>query len=322
MKILLTGAAGFIGTHVRKILVEHGHEVFTIDCFESRVHGAAPDKSGMDFTYPCCYITPEELNDVVPEVVVHLAAQVGVADSMTDPNRYVTGNVADTTMFLERLAKMKRPPRKIIVASSMSVYGDPHTSDPIGEEWPTTPASVYGLTKYDQERLVLMLAPLMGATPVALRFFNVYGPGQALTNPYTGVLANFANNIFAGKPPIVYEDGLQTRDFIYVEDVAYAVVGAVEQDMEGVYNVCTGHAETILGVAETMCRALNHSTVPHLPGETRPGDVRHCIGRNLKLRLALPRWEPMPFASGMALYAQHLLASTQAPADHTAPLAT
>ena len=321
MKILLTGH-GFIGTHVTRLLRERDHEVYTIDNFEPRVHGSSPDKSIVDFAYPCCYITPEELNDVAPEVVVHLAAQVGVADSMTDPNRYVAGNVGDTGLFLERLKRMKRPPGKIIVASSMSVYGDPHTSEPIGEEWPTTPASVYGLTKYDQERLVLMLAPLMNATPVALRFFNVYGPGQALTNPYTGVLANFANNIFAGKPPIVYEDGLQTRDFIYVEDVAYAVVGAVEQDMEGVYNVCTGHPQTILGVAETMCRALDPSVSPHLPGETRPGDVRHCIGRNLKLRLALPRWEPLAFASGMALYAQHLRASVRAPEGRKGRLAT
>ena len=315
MKILLTGSHGFIGTHVTRILSEHGHEVFTVDCFERRVHGANPDRSSVDFAYPCAWITPMELDGISPEAVIHLAAQVGVADSMTDPNRYVRGNVADTAMFLERLAKMKRPPRKIIVASSMSVYGDPHMSEPIGEEWPTTPASVYGLTKYDQERLVLMLAPLMGATPVALRFFNVYGPGQALSNPYTGVLANFANNIFDGRAPIVYEDGLQTRDFIYVEDVACAVVGAVEQDMEGVYNVCTGHAETILGVAETMCQALDPAISPHLPGETRAGDVRHCIGRNLRLRLALPRWEPLAFATGMALYAQHLLASARAPED-------
>ena len=286
MKILLTGH-GFIGTHVTRLLRERDHEVYTIDNFEPRVHGSSPDKSIVDFAYPCCYITPEELNDVAPEVVVHLAAQVGVADSMTDPNRYVAGNVGDTGLG------------KTFAALEWGRVVVEHLNRP-----------------------VLMLAPLMGATPVALRFFNVYGPGQALTNPYTGVLANFANNIFAGKPPIVYEDGLQTRDFIYVEDVAYAVVGAVEQDMEGVYNVCTGHPQTILGVAETMCRALDPSVSPHLPGETRPGDVRHCIGRNLKLRLALPRWEPLPFASGMALYAWHLLASTQAPEGRKGRLAT
>ena len=309
MKILLLGSHGFIGTHVRKMLVARGHEVRCIDRFERRVHGPTPTIPEGVRKASYAFLVPEDLEGV--EVIVHLAAQVGVADSMTDPLRYVIDNTSETAVMMQRIAEFGKDVRKIVVASSMSIYGDPETSTPIGEEWPARPASVYGLTKYDQEALVMLLAPLAGITPVALRFFNVYGPGQALTNPYTGVLANFANNILRGDPPIVYEDGLQTRDFIFVEDVAAAVVGAVEEDLSGVYNVSTGDASTILSVAQQMCHALGYLGEPYLPGTLRPGDIRHCIGRNLKLRLALPWWEPRSFAQGMDLYAQHLLASAQ-----------
>lgn len=307
MKILVSGAAGFIGRHVLRHLADH--EVLKVDSFEPRVHGAHPDTSGF-LNRSCGFLFPEEIHDV--DVVIHLAAQVGVADSMTNPLRYIHDNVVETALMLEHLEEYAAP-KRIVVASSMSVYGDPLTPEPIGEEWFTAPASVYGLTKLDQERLVMMLAPLMGATPIALRFFNVYGPGQALHNPYTGVLANFANNLLRGDAPIVYEDGLQTRDFIYVEDVAQAVVAAaLHPGMEGVYNVCTGHAQSILGVAQAMCEVLAGGMIePDVTYEVRPGDIRHCVGRNLKLRLALPSWEPRPFAEGLDLYASHLLASTQ-----------
>ena len=310
MKILLTGSHGFIGTHVRRLLAETPHEVLCFDCLEPRVHGDWAHHEDL-VRRRISFVFPEEVADV--DVVIHLAAQVGVADSMTDPARYLHGNTMETHSFYWQLARYTKRLKRIVVASSMSVYGDPKTAEPIGEGWPTTPASIYGLTKFDQEILTMTLAPLMGATPVALRFFNVFGPGQALTNPYTGVLANFANAILRGEAPTVYEDGLQTRDFIYVEDVARVVVDAISAPMEGVYNVCTGVPQTILGVAECLCEALNSDVDIHMPGTARPGDIRHCVGRNVRLRNALPLWQPRRFALGLASYAEHLLASAQAP---------
>lgn len=305
MKIMITGSHGFVGTHVRRILADTPHEVVCFDCLEPRVHG---DWAHYDDVVrrDISFVFPEEVADV--DVVIHLAAQVGVADSMTDPARYIFGNTVATNSFYWQLSRYAKRLRRIVVASSMSVYGDPKTSEPIGEAWPTTPASVYGLTKFDQEILTMTLAPMMGVEAVALRFFNVYGPGQALTNPYTGVLANFANAILKGEAPTVYEDGLQTRDFIYVEDVARVVAAAIDAPMEGVYNVCTGAPQTILGVAEAMCELLDASVTPHVTHTARPGDIRHCVGRNVRLRNALPLWQPRRFPVGLATYAEHLLA--------------
>ena len=306
MKIMLTGGAGFIGTHVRRIIeTETSHEVVVFDSLEPRVHGDWADRDDI-VRRDISFVFPEEVEDV--DVVIHLAAQVGVADSMTDPARYLRDNTMATQSFYWQLGRYAKCLRRIVVASSMSVYGDPKTSEPIGEAWSTTPASIYGLTKFDQEILTMTLAPMMGTTPIALRFFNVFGPGQALTNPYTGVLANFANAILKGEAPVVYEDGLQTRDFIFVEDVARAVVDAISAPMEGVYNVCTGAPQTILGVAEAMCALLNPNVTPHVTHTRRDGDIRHCVGRNVRLRNALPLWQPRSFSVGLATYAEHLLA--------------
>ena len=301
MKILITGGAGFIGTHVRKRLSEH--DISIIDAYEERVHGF---DAARDARY-CAAVTLDDLHDV--EVIIHLAAQVGVADSMTDPLRYVTDNTWDTAAFLDKLRRSGVRPRRLIVASSMSVYGDPRTSSPITEDHPIRPASVYGLTKFDQEQLCLMYGEMLGISTAALRFFNVYGPGQALTNPYTGVLAIFANAFLNGETPTVYEDGLQTRDFIYVEDIAEAVARMALNEASGIFNVCTGLRQTVLGASHALSEnLLGTLKLPRVTHTSRPGDIRHCVGSNARLREALPGWEPRTFEEGIALYTEALKA--------------
>jgi len=303
--ILVTGAAGFIGQHVVGLFREAGHAVVPVDNFEPRVHGTDADG--------CTRIHAGDIPYHMlrsADIVVHLAAQVGVADSMTDPIRYVYQNTLETTELLQDLQHQclhTRPLHKLIVASSMSVYGDPRTTKPIAETQPIAPASVYGLTKYDQERLCLLWGRTTGVPVVALRFFNVYGPGQALTNPYTGVLANFAHWLLRGESPTVYEDGQQTRDFVYVEDVADAVVrAAFTPTCEGVYNICTGTPTTIEQIAVQLAAALGTAIPPFITNTVRPGDIRHCVGSNQKFRRTCPDWAPRAFEDGIEEYATWL----------------
>lgn len=304
LTILVLGSEGFIGSHVRKRLLAAGHRVVGVDSLEPRVHQNG--KRAATGTIVCDYAeTPDEVL-AQADVAIHLAAQVGVADSMADPARYLGQNTLGTARFLERLGRQARRFQRLVVASSMSIYGEGTGSDtvPVTEESPVRPASVYGLTKYDQERLCLMFGATAGISAVALRFFNVYGPGQALTNPYTGVIANFANWLLRDEAPLVYEDGLQTRDFIHVDDVADAVVRCALSPVlsHHVYNVCTGVPTTILTVAEQLAAALQKPVGPHVTGETRPGDIRHCVGDNQRLKAEFPHWSPRGFADGIREY--------------------
>lgn len=300
MRILLTGALGFIATHVRKILDAEQHVLVCIDSVDTRVH-----KDGLPKELPeACWFVDYGKMDVLPDVdvVIHLAAQVSVADSMKDPLRYVEQNTMGTARFLERLNP--ETTKRLVVASSMSVYGEGGQN--ITEDAPVKPASVYGLTKYDQEQLCLLWGERMGIPVTALRFWNVYGPGQSLSNPYTGVLANFASALMRNESPTIYEDGLQTRDFVYVEDVARAVTTCATgyKPVPGIYNVCTGAATSILQAERVLAKALGKEHVtPTITGTVRPGDIRHCTGNPGKLEQACG-WRAMaPFTTGIQQYA-------------------
>lgn len=312
MRVLLTGAAGFVGSHVLDRLLAANHEVLGVDILEPRVHpdGVKPSwwPDGVELRVrPVGNVEYTDLAEA--ECVVHLAAQVGVADSMTDPTRYVNHNTLQTVGLLRDLehAMGRGNLKRLIVASSMSVYGaGGHLVD---ETAPCVPASVYGLTKYDQERLCLMWGAQHRVETVALRFFNVYGPRQALTNPYTGVLANFAQALLAGKAPIVYEDGGQTRDFIYVQDVADAVirVATMGGPVFGAYNVCTGWPTSILTAARSLGLALGRPDIePRITGTKREGDIRDCTGNPDKLRRDTGWGARWSFASGIESYAAWL----------------
>jgi dTDP-L-rhamnose 4-epimerase len=313
MKILLTGSKGFIGSHVLARLKDH--KVDEIDSMEYQVHGWTgsykKDRAG-------------EAVFGTRDIVIHLAALVGVGQSMYEPARYVECNSLDSARFLENLTKNK--PKRLVVASSMSVYGEGAIPDAVGQwdksrtanisKWNgsigtnefTRPQieSVYALTKYDQEQLCLIWGKANGVEVVALRFFNTWGPNQALNNPYTGVLTIFANRLLNGKAPIIFEDGQQTRDFVHVDDVANAVVHAATNDIpSGVYNVGTGIARTIESVALDLAEAMGSDIKPEITGKMRAGDIRHCYADIDKIRAT--GWAPAKdWKAGLLEYVQWL----------------
>jgi dTDP-L-rhamnose 4-epimerase len=235
------------------------------------------------------------------DAVVHLAARVGVGQSMYEMAEYTSANSVGTAVLLEALAE--KPVRKLVVASSMSIYGeglyrggDPgertreqlerHEWDFQGLEPLPTPetkrpalSSIYALTKYDQERACLVAGAAYGIPTVALRLFNVYGPGQALSNPYTGVLAIFAARLLNDRAPRIFEDGEQRRDFVSVHDIARAFALALERDgADGLaVNVGSGESITVNALAELLARTLGKDVAPEVTGEFRVGDIRHCF---------------------------------------------
>jgi dTDP-L-rhamnose 4-epimerase len=303
MNILVTGGAGFIARHVIPRLLVQGHSVTVVDSLDRRVHPHGPPvlPDAIRLLVMPADRTPDSVLDQT-QVIIHLAAQVSVADSASDPNRYVAQNSLGTSQLLARLPDTIQ---RVIVASSMSVYGE--GGQLVQETAPVCPASVYGLTKYDQERLCLLWSAQTGINAVALRLFNVYGPEQALTNPYTGVLANFAQKLLKGEAPIIFENGLQSRDFIYVSDVADALVRAAcgEPLPSSVYNVCTGIATTVKDAELQLGQALHTRIAPTLTGVPRVGDIRHCTGDPNKLN-AFGWRAKVTFAEGLRAYAEWL----------------
>jgi dTDP-L-rhamnose 4-epimerase len=316
-RILITGGAGFIGSHLADELLHSGHVVKVFDLLCSQVHGAEKQSPG--------YLNPDVelvLGDVRDrdavdralqgiDAVYHFAAAVGVGQSMYEVEHYASINDIGTAVLLEAL--IKRPVERLIVASSMSVYGeglyrsrrgaihcaversptqlrsarwDPVDDDdaalePIPTPESKTPAlsSVYALSKYVQERMCLMIGRAYNIPTVALRFFNVYGPRQALSNPYTGVLAIFASRLLNGKAPLIFEDGEQQRDFVNVRDVVQACRLSLDAaaPSDRVFNIGSGQAFTISELAERMADALGKNLEPEITGKYRVGDIRHCF---------------------------------------------
>jgi dTDP-L-rhamnose 4-epimerase len=268
------------------------------------------------------------------DAVVHLAARVGVGQSMYEMAEYTSANSLGTAVLLEALAE--RPVRKLVVASSMSIYGEGlyRGGDP-GErtrqqlerrEWdfpgfepmptpetkPPALSSIYALTKYDQERACLVAGAAYGIPTVALRLFNVYGPGQALSNPYTGVLAIFAARLLNGRAPRVFEDGGQRRDFVSVRDVARAFALALERDgADGLaVNVGSGESITVNVLAELLARTLGTDIAPEVTGEFRVGDIRHCFADVSLARETLGFEPQVSLADGIAELAEWLAGQT------------
>src|SRR3712207_587248 len=271
--------------------------------------------------------------------VVHLAAEVGVGQSMYAVDRYVSVNDHGTAVLFQQL--IERPVKRVVVASSMSIYGEglyrtaegalvedavrrPRTGpgapwDPLDDqgrplkpvptpEWKRPAlASVYAITKHVQERLTLTLALAYGMEGVALRLWNVYGPGQALSNPYTGVLAIFASRIHNGQAPMVFEDGEQRRDFVHVEDVARAFLLALDhpQAPGEVYNIASGEDRSVREVAALLAEAMGRPGLsPEITGKARAGDIRHCVADLAKAREGLGLPPPRDFGLGLAELAE------------------
>ena len=318
-RVLITGGAGFIGSHLADHLLELGHHVRVLDNLTPQVHAGppphlAPEVELHEGDVRDPYALANALDGV--DWVCHLAAQVGVGQSMYEMVRYTDVNNVGTAVLLEALAK--KPPERLVVASSMSIYGEGlyeggpprrRTLEPLtARRWeseneegqplkplPTpetkTPEleSVYALSKFDQEQLCLMVGRAYRFPVTALRLFNVYGSRQALSNPYTGVMAIFASRLLNGNPPILFEDGLQKRDFVHANDVARALgLAFTRKEAAGeIINVGSGKAYAIGELAVEIGNILGCPIAPEITGRYRIGDVRHCFADIGKARRLL-----------------------------------
>ena len=317
MRTLVTGGAGFIGSHLVGRLLEEGDDVVVLDSLEEQVHGAAPPSLPADVELLVGDVGDAALSDKAlsrVDRVVHLAAVVGVGQSMYEIDRYIRMNTMATATFLERVIPRRDALSRLVVASSMSIYGEgeyvceehgrvvvaPRPEEqlaarqwecrcpscgrelqpvPTSEAKPLIPTSVYAVSKRDHEELCLVVGAAYGVPTVALRFFNVYGPGQSLSNPYTGVAAIFASRLLNGKAPVIFEDGLQSRDFVHVSDIVEGIVLALEAPAaDGArINLGTGRPSTVDDVAAALARGLGVEVEPTRPGQYRAGDIRHCV---------------------------------------------
>ena len=339
MRILVTGGAGFIGSHLVDALLEAGHAVRVLDNFDPQVHeGRRPDYLNPRAEYLEGDVRNRDkvgaaLKEI--EVVFHQAAAVGVGQSMYEIEKYVSANVLGTGTLLDVIVNDRVRLKKLIVASSMSIYGEGQYAcracgpvapplrpvpqlqardwemrcprcrehvepQPTAEVKPLLPTSVYAISKRDQEELCLCVGRSYGIPTVALRYFNVYGPRQALSNPYTGVCAIFSARIKNKRQPIVFEDGRQTRDFVHVRDIVRAnlFVMAEPRADDGTFNVGTGRAVSIGEIGRLLAAQYGVPVEPELTQKYRAGDIRHCVADATALA-ALGFRPSMPLEEGL-----------------------
>ncbi len=339
MNILITGGAGFIGSRLALRLAGDGHAVTVLDNFLEQVHGTAPEAGeGYKALANAARVIHADVTDRSAleaglqgvEAVVHLAAETGTGQSMYAIERYNSVNIGGTALLLDILANADHSVKRVLVASSRSIYGEGRYRTPDGAEvypahraeadmvagdfavkYPGVegalelvsthedakihPSSVYGITKQVQEQLVMTVCPSIGIEAVALRYQNVYGPGQSLSNPYTGILSIFSNLIMQGKGINIFEDGEESRDFVFVDDVVEATaLSLVHPRAAGqVFNVGTGAPVSVMEVATTLVRLFKADTPIKVTGNFRLGDIRHNYADMKRIHDALsfvPAW--------------------------------
>lgn len=369
-KVLVTGGAGFIGSHIVDALLHSGNAVCVLDNLEPQVHGNLREEGKKP-----SYLNNEAdfiLGDIRDEstvkhalegidVVFHEAAMVGVGQSMYEIDRYTSVNTLGAAVLLQAIVNMKQRPRKLIVASSMSIYGEGAyecpvhqkvypklrendqlqrrdwemycpvegcnhrvTPCPTDEDKPLFPTSIYAINKRDHEEMFMAIGRAYNIPVVALRYFNVYGTRQALSNPYTGVVAIFSSRLLNGRSPVINEDGKQSRDFVHVRDVVQANLLVMEKDEANyrTFNVGTGRSISILDVAKTL---VNHykdlpgnqterssRSLPaelEVSGSFRAGDIRHCFPDVYRLK-ALGYIPEIRFEEGLSDLEQWLIEQT------------
>ncbi|HEU5279184.1 MAG TPA: NAD-dependent epimerase/dehydratase family protein [Gaiellaceae bacterium] len=347
MRVLITGGAGFIGSHLADRLLADGHGVRALDNLDEQVHrgGERPDYLDANVELQVGDVRDRDaVRRAVDGVdaVVHFAAAVGVGQSMYEIERYTSINAIGAAVLLEEVVEHRDAIRKLLVASSMSIYGEgqygnprtgesglapwlrpesqlaarewdvladdgtPLEPEPTAETKPLRPTSIYAIGKRDHEEMTLAIGAAYGIPAVALRFFNVYGERQSLSNPYTGVAAIFSSRLLNDRPPIVFEDGRQTRDFVDVRDIARCCALALtDAGADGrTLNVGTGRPTSVIEVARVIARGLGKEIEPEVVNEYRAGDIRHCFADTRLAAELLGFRAEIPFEAGM----QELLA--------------
>jgi len=355
--VLITGGAGFIGSRLALALKQGGATVTVLDNLSPQIHGANPRSSALfqaidgRVRFIEADVTDREaLTGALhgQDAVVHYAAETGTGQSMYQIERYSRVNVGGTALLLDILANAPHGVKRLVVASSRSIYGEgKYVSKELGVVYPghraaadmsagnfevghpgctapldlvatdeasaIHPSSVYGITKQVQEQLVMTVCPTIGIEGVALRYQNVYGPGQSLSNPYTGILSIFSNLIMSGKPINIFEDGRESRDFVFIDDVVEATLQALHEPAAAneVFNVGSGTPVDVMTVARTLVRQLGAEVPISVSGNFRIGDIRHnyaCLRKASRLLGYAPRFD---FEAGIRQFCEWV--ETQGP---------
>ena len=347
MNILISGGAGFIGSNLALALIKRGHEVTVLDNLSPQIHTedsplykSIKDKVRFihgDVRSKTDWVLALE-NQVV---VVHLAAETGTGQSMYEIERYVDVNVRGTAIMLDLLANTEHSIKKIVVASSRSIYGEgkykckehglvypteridndlaggdftvkcPHcgqTSECIAtdEESKIHPSSIYGITKHNQEQMVLTAGKSLGISSIAFRYQNVYGPGQSLSNPYTGILSIFSTRIKNMNELVIFEDGLESRDFVYIDDTVSATILGIENsdDLYDVFNVGSGELTDVMTVAKSLIAAYGADVPIQVAGTYRVGDIRNNFADLEKITRVLGYKPSIYFSEGIKYFSE------------------
>ncbi len=351
--ILITGGAGFIGSNLSLALIEKGYEITVLDNLSPQIHGDNPEETSplyLSIKDKVTFIkgTVTSRNDweeaiKKQDVIVHFAAETGTGQSMYCIEKYTEVNILGTAILLDILANKNTTVKKVVIASSRSIYGEGKYVHPeLGNVYPLHrnekdmlsgdfsvkyegevnlklqatdeeskihPSSVYGITKQNQEQMIMTVCPTLNIAPVAFRYQNVYGPGQSLSNPYTGILSIFSTQIRNNNGIQIFEDGKETRDFVYIDDVVNATILGIEKEEANneIFNVGTGIATDVLTVANTLIDAYNIDVPVKITGKFRLGDIRHNYADMTKIRKLLGFEPQVFFKEGINNFTQWVL---------------
>lgn len=365
--ILISGGAGFIGSHLALRLCDLGYRVRVLDSLSEQIHGKDPLSTSplyasitdkVDFIRGSVTSRDDWERAIKDQhVVVHLAAETGTGQSMYLVEKYAQVNIQGTAILLDILSNQPHQVEKVVVASSRAIYGEgKYLSKELGVVYPLHrsdedmkagdfevkypgsgrlelvatdesskihPSSVYGVTKQVQEQLVMNVCGALGIAGVAFRYQNVYGPGQSLGNPYTGILSIFSSRIRANQFVNIFEDGMESRDFVFISDVVEATVAGIECDSANgrVFNVGTGRATTVLDVAKTLMRKLSREVPLVVSGMYRLGDIRHNVADIALLRELLQVTPKVQFEDGIEAFAAWIKKQPECVSDYEGSLA-
>ena len=348
--ILITGGAGFIGSNLALKLIAKGYQVTVLDNLSPQIHGNNPES-----TSPLYLSIKDKVNFILGSVtsksdwekalknqdaIVHFAAETGTGQSMYEVQKYVDVNINGTALMLDLLVNGDYPVKKVVVASSRSIYGEgKYISPELGAVYPIQreavdmdkgdfevkyhnssaltlvgtdeeskihPSSVYGITKQNQEQMVMTVCPTIGIAGVAFRYQNVYGPGQSLKNPYTGILSIFSTQIKNGNGINIFEDGKESRDFVFIDDVVNATILGIEKEEANnqVFNVGTGVATDVVTVANELAKNYQIDVPIKVSGNYRLGDIRHNYADLSKINQLLGFSSKISFVEGLQKFAQ------------------